>query len=58
MTHLSEQRSKHPLVEEYARIASKYESRWSFYVEATTRETLARIGLGSKQCLLDVGCGV
>ena len=48
---------KHPVVEEYARLAAHYETRWSFYVEATTRETLARLGLRTGDRLLDVGCG-
>ena len=54
---MSEQYSKHPVQEEYARLASKYESKWSFYIQATARETLARIELRPKQRLLDVGCG-
>ena len=28
-----------PVVEEYSHIAAYYETRWSFYVEATTRES-------------------
>jgi|GEM_PF-2276663 len=52
MTHLSEQRSKHPLVEKYARVASKYESRWSFYVEGTTRETLSPLLIRKNSTLL------
>lgn len=54
---MSEQYSKHPVQEEYARLASKYESKWSFYIQATARETLARIELRPEQRLLDVGCG-
>jgi len=49
--------SRHPVVEEYARLAADYESRWSFYIEATTRETLARLTLRPQDRLLDVGCG-
>lgn len=48
---------KHPVVEEYARLATEYDARWSFYVEATTRETLARLSLKPTDRLLDVGCG-
>ena len=45
------------MVEEYARLAPEYDAKWSFYVEATTRETLARLSLRSTDRLLDVGCG-
>jgi SAM-dependent methyltransferase len=34
-----------PVVEEYARLAPEYDAKWSFYVEATARETLARLNL-------------
>jgi ubiquinone/menaquinone biosynthesis C-methylase UbiE len=46
-----------PLVEEYARLAPKYDEKWSFYVEATTRETMARLDLRPQHQVLDVGCG-
>jgi ubiquinone/menaquinone biosynthesis C-methylase UbiE len=50
--------SKHePVVEEYSRTAQSYDTRWSFYIDATTRETLARINLSRADCVLDVGCG-
>jgi ubiquinone/menaquinone biosynthesis C-methylase UbiE len=49
--------SRKPVVEEYARLAPTYDVKWSSYVEATTRETLARLRLGSTDRLLDVGCG-
>ena len=42
---------------EYARLAERYESKWSFYLEATTRETLARLSLRPTDRVLDVGCG-
>ncbi len=45
------------MVEEYARLAPEYDAKWSFYIEATTRETLARLDLRSQDRLLDVGCG-
>ena len=45
------------VIEEYARLAPTYDARWSFYVEATTRETLARLRLRPTERLLDVGCG-
>jgi ubiquinone/menaquinone biosynthesis C-methylase UbiE len=53
----SDRSARHPVVTEYARLAPVYEVRWSFYVEATTRETLARLSLGPADRLLDVGCG-
>ena len=46
-----------PVVEEYARLAPEYDEKWSFYVEATTRETLARFSLRPSERLLDIGCG-
>jgi ubiquinone/menaquinone biosynthesis C-methylase UbiE len=45
------------VVEEYARLAPEYDAKWAFYVEATTRETLARLDLRPSDRLLDVGCG-
>lgn len=42
---------------EYARLAPRYDEKWSFYVEATTRETMARLDLRPQDRLLDVGCG-
>jgi len=42
---ISRDPSAHPVVEEYARLAPVYDAKWSFYVEATTRETLARLSL-------------
>jgi ubiquinone/menaquinone biosynthesis C-methylase UbiE len=49
--------ARQPVVEEYARLAPGYDAKWSFYVEATTRETLARLDLRPSDRLLDVGCG-
>jgi len=45
------------VVEEYARIAGRYDRKWSFYIEATMRETIARLPLDEEHRLLDVGCG-
>jgi ubiquinone/menaquinone biosynthesis C-methylase UbiE len=42
---------------EYDRLATHYDRRWSFYIQATTRETQRRIPLQEGQSLLDVGCG-
>src|SRR5215210_7119153 len=50
--------SKHePVVEEYSHIAQNYDTRWAFYIDATTRETLARVNLSRTDRVLDVGCG-
>jgi ubiquinone/menaquinone biosynthesis C-methylase UbiE len=45
------------VLEEYARLAPQYERRWSFYVRATSRETLARLSINPTDSVLDVGCG-
>lgn len=45
------------MIAEYARLAPEYDTKWSFYVQATTRETLARLSLRPTERLLDVGCG-
>jgi ubiquinone/menaquinone biosynthesis C-methylase UbiE len=42
---------------EYARLAPQYERRWSFYVRATSRETLSRFRINPTDSILDVGCG-
>jgi ubiquinone/menaquinone biosynthesis C-methylase UbiE len=49
--------ARQPVIEEYARLAPEYDTKWSFYIEATTRETLARLDLRPTERLLDVGCG-
>jgi ubiquinone/menaquinone biosynthesis C-methylase UbiE len=46
-----------PVVREYSRLARDYDKKWSFYVEATTRETMARLSVGPMDRVLDVGCG-
>jgi len=44
------------VTEQYAKLAAEYDSRWSFYVRATTDATLQRLPdfIGD---VLDVGCG-
>lgn len=46
-----------PVVLEYAKGAERYDEKWAFYVEATTRETLKRIPMTPAARVLDVGCG-
>lgn len=46
-----------PVVAEYARAAERYDEKWAFYVEATTRETLRRMPMTPTARVLDVGCG-
>ncbi len=45
------------IAKEYSQLAERYDTKWSFYVERTTRETLARLKLRPSEQLLDVGCG-
>ena len=44
-------------MKEYSRLAETYDTKWSFYVEATTRETMSRLRLQPTDRVLDVGCG-
>ena len=46
-----------PVVAEYASAAERYDEKWAFYVEATTRETLRRAPMTPTSRVLDVGCG-
>ena len=46
-----------PVVEEYSQAAKDYDTKWAFYVESTTRETLKRLAVKPKDRVLDVGCG-
>src|SRR5258706_11870051 len=46
-----------PVVREYAAAAPDYDKKWAFYVDATTRETLARLAMRGTDRLLDIGCG-
>lgn len=48
---------QNPVVDEYSRLAENYDSKWSFYVDATTRETMARLSVRPTDRVLDVGCG-
>lgn len=46
-----------PVVREYAAQARDYDRTWSFYIEATTQETLRRTPMSANAKVLDVGCG-
>src|SRR4051812_7763403 len=46
-----------PVVKEYASQARNYDRTWSFYIEATTSETLKRTPMSNDARVLDVGCG-
>jgi ubiquinone/menaquinone biosynthesis C-methylase UbiE len=50
-------RAPDPVVREYSRAADDYDEKWAFYVDATTRQTLARITVQPHDRVLDVGCG-
>ena len=45
------------VLKEYARLARRYDWRWSFYIEAGVQETTRRLDLKPTDRLLDVGCG-
>jgi len=44
------------VVKQYAKLASEYDSRWSFYIRATTDATMDRLPCTVGD-VLDVGCG-
>lgn len=50
-------RARRAIVDEYTPGAERYDARWSWFVDATNRETLLRLSLRSGDRLLDVGCG-
>jgi ubiquinone/menaquinone biosynthesis C-methylase UbiE len=52
-----ESQKQNPVVEEYSHLAEDYDTKWSFYVEKTTRETMARLSVRPTDRVLDVGCG-
>ncbi|MBI2538151.1 MAG: methyltransferase domain-containing protein [Gemmatimonadetes bacterium] len=45
------------VLKEYARLAKRYDRRWSFYIHAGVQETTRRLDLKPTDRLLDVGCG-
>jgi ubiquinone/menaquinone biosynthesis C-methylase UbiE len=50
-------RDPDPVLTEYARLAAHYDTKWSWFIEASTRETLRRVTVRSTDRVLDVGCG-
>lgn len=50
-------RRPNSVTREYARLAARYDSRWSFYIGATVSATLERLAPGPGDRVLDVGCG-
>jgi SAM-dependent methyltransferase len=46
-----------PVQTEYSRLAKRYDSRWSSYVNATIGETLNRLEINQGERILDLGCG-
>lgn len=57
MDTTNSKKDQDPIVKEYTRLAEVYDRRWSFYVESTVRETMARLSLAPTARVLDVGCG-
>lgn len=49
--------SPDPVVKQYNKLAERYDSRWSFYLQASLAETQKRLDLQTGESLLDVGCG-
>ncbi len=54
---MTKERNIAPVRREYARLASRYDTRWSHYVDVTTDVTIENIGPLSREAVLDVGCG-
>ncbi len=48
--------SREHVTEQYAKLAAEYDSRWSYYVRATTDATIQRLP-DSLGVVLDIGCG-
>jgi ubiquinone/menaquinone biosynthesis C-methylase UbiE len=46
-----------PVEKEYAANARVYDRKWSFYVEASTSETISRLAMRPTDRVLDIGCG-
>ncbi len=57
MNRIPPSEQQRPVLAKYARLAGRYDARWRFYVQATTRETVRRLSLRPNDRVLDVGCG-
>lgn len=49
--------NEYAIIKEYASLAPNYDRRWSFYINATLRETLKRLDINPTDRILDIGCG-
>ncbi|WP_435105669.1 class I SAM-dependent methyltransferase [Arhodomonas sp. AD133] len=45
------------ILKEYSRLAAQYDSKWSFYLQATTEATLKRLTVRANDRIIDIGCG-
>ena len=45
------------VIREYSEAAKIYDSKWSFYIDASADETIRRLSLTPTTRVLDVGCG-
>ena len=45
------------VLKEYSRLAKNYDTKWSFYLNATTCETLKRVKINPTDRVVDIGCG-
>jgi ubiquinone/menaquinone biosynthesis C-methylase UbiE len=57
MDTMDPHKGKDAIVRDYSRLAAEYDTRWSFYIEATTSATISRLPLLATGRVLDVGCG-
>lgn len=57
LAHTKPAMSVEPVAKQFDRLARRYEARWQHYVQASVRETWARLDLHPGIRLLDVGCG-
>ncbi|KAA0241584.1 MAG: methyltransferase domain-containing protein [Candidatus Brocadia sp. AMX2] len=49
--------NEYAVIKEYASLAPNYDRRWTFYINATLRETLKRLDINPTDKILDIGCG-
>ncbi|MEM7067100.1 MAG: methyltransferase domain-containing protein [Cyanobacteria bacterium P01_B01_bin.77] len=46
-----------PVRNEYSRLASFYDRRWSAYIDSTVQATINRLAIKPHEYILDLGCG-